>query len=42
MFRMKKCKECGERNQYGYHSLNCKVITSYWTKALAQIKGEQQ
>ena len=35
---MKKCKECGAKSKYGYHSLNCKVITSYWTEALERIK----
>lgn len=39
---MKTCKECGERNKYGYHLLDCKVLTDYWKQALAKHKEKQQ
>lgn len=39
---MKTCKECGERNKYGYHLLNCKVLTDCWKNALEKMKGEQK
>lgn len=39
---MKKCKECGERNKYGYHLLDCKWLADFKKQALAKHKEKQQ
>lgn len=39
---MNKCVHCGEKNKYGYHLLNCKVLTDYCKQALAKHKEKQK
>lgn len=42
---MNKCKECGEKNKYGYHLLDCKVLTDSLKQTILELKeinGEQK
>ena len=35
---MNKCKECGEKNKYGYHLLDCKVLTDSLKQTILELK----